>query len=329
MGPIEIGLQTFDAGLRDFTFCTPFPDVLSSHNSNDSPENRQFDSTENKANGQVGLVLKEDGSLIRTVNQGMDWKGIILKLADMRYYSPSQKDRKPVQFVVENMLIFEFESAGNSRKEEREIFANQEKGSSKKGKREIKPSILYLTTLTQEIVVSFDCGGSFQLLTDISPNPQGQIITIKPHPFKPEHLLVVKDQIVCQGGANPPNTIENIDHILTTPTKAQQANNISKTPDTNQASNPSQTKNINNPNDKEECFTVKSLFYSQDMGRAWVKLMEDIVHVEWTANQEVMFGIIVVLDVSIKHQSQEQEIRTIHRKTEAYFTDDFFIHQQL
>ena len=329
MGPIEIGLQTFDAGLRDFTFCTPFSDVLPSHNHTDNPENREFDSAENAANGQIGLVLKEDGSLVRTVNQGMDWKGIILKLADMRYYFPSQKDRKPIRFVVENMLVFEFESNENSRKEERENFANQEKGSSKKGKREIKPSILYLTTLTQEIVVSFDCGGTFQLLTDISPYSQGQIVTIKPHPFKPQHLLVVKDEIVCQGSANPQNTVKNIDHISKTPTNAQQTSNVSKTPDTNQASNPSQAENIANPNDGEECLTVKSLFYSQDMGRAWVKLMEDILHVEWTADQEVMFGIIVVLDVSIKHKGQDQEIRAVNRKTEAYFTDDFFIHQQL
>ena len=75
---------------------------------------------------------------------------------------------------------------------------------------------------------------------------------------------------------------------------------------------------------RNKCFMTSNLYYSDDNGNFWLKIMEDVLDVIWADFDINAFGILAIINLDT-HFFTENDALTMN--TKLIYTDNFFIRQ--
>lgn len=132
---------------------------------------------------EVALIINNDGYFYRSENSGIDWTTKILSKNNVKFYSQIQKKVfSKMNFEISEILFFPIEGQKNSP--------------------------IYFITTSEEILISFDCGMTFTIMSPTRINdyeriPQkSKLVSILPHPSKMGHILQTRSFKDCSFSNN-------------------------------------------------------------------------------------------------------------------------------
>lgn len=113
-----------------------------------------------------GFTISTQGELLHTTNGGLDWAFVSLQSNQMEFVSQTSRDNAPTKFEVNEIIL----------------------GSS---------GVVYFVTECQNLLKTSDCSGRLTVAERVSAKEDYSIKQVHVHASKPDHLLVLIEEISC------------------------------------------------------------------------------------------------------------------------------------